>query len=702
MLIGLGATLGGDLTTDTTFTSHPESQRASDLLDRSWSATDQTDSYPELLVVESAGYSLTDPEYKTVVEHLVAAIQGPDRSRAIATDWYQASAAGDDRAALLASADGHATLIPYRPSGDIYASDEAVRAVLASAPQFEAHFVSEDRFDDAMDDATRHDLLHAELFGLPAAGIVLVLVFGALVAAGLPIVLAIVSILGAVGLTLLLASQTTMSVYALNMISMIGLAVGVDYALFIVDRFREEQKTAASALVAMERSAATAGRAVLFSGVTVAISLLGMFLLPTTLFRSLGAGAILVVLVALLATVTLLPALVSISGTWLDWPRRHSTRQTSSDQTSDPLVRLVLRRPAVSAVAAVALLIVLALPAFSMQRGTAGIESMPPGDLRDGYQILASDFSAGMTEPVQIVIQGTNNAQTNAAIDRLVAGLATDPDFGAVTNRTWNSDGAVALVEVPLKLPGNTTQAYAAVERLRHTVIPAAFSSSGATVLVGGDVAENADFDSMVNQWTPRVLALVLGLSFVVLLLAFRSLVVPVKALLLNLLSVGAAYGAMVFVFQNGHGTVLFGFQRTPTIEAWIPIFLFSVLFGLSMDYHIFLLSRIREVWEQTGDNARAVAEGLHTTRRIITGAAAIMVVVFSAFASGDLVMFQQLGFGLAVAILLDATVIRLVLVPASMRLLGHWNWYFPRWLEWLPQLHLEGPATAGHTSFAD
>lgn len=702
VLVGLGATIGGDLTTDNDFTSHPESQRAADLLDRAWTASDQTDDYPELLVIRSDDRTLDDPAYKALVDRLVAAIEGPDGSRASAIDWYRASGAGDDRSGLLASADRHATLIPYRPAGDIYASDDAVRAVLATAPGFEAHFVSEDRFDDAMDATTEHDLLHAELFGLPAAAIVLVLVFGSLVAAGLPIVLAVVSILGAVGATLLVASQTTMSVYALNMISMIGLAVGVDYALFIVDRFREERRSAPSALAAMDRTARTAGRAVLFSGSTVAISLLGMFLLPTTLFRSLGAGAILVVLVALLATATLLPALLAIAGSRLDWPRRRRVQQTMSGPSSDRLVRLVLRRPVVSALLALGILVALALPAFSMQRGTAGIESMPPGDLRDGYEILASEFSAGMTEPVQIVIQGKNDAATNAAIDTMIASLANDPAFGAATNRTWNANGAVALIEVPSKLPGNTTQAYAAIERLRQDIIPSAFVGTGATVLVGGDVAENADFDALLDRWTPRVLALVLGLSFVVLLLAFRSLVVPVKAILLNLLSVGAAYGAMVFVFQDGHGTALLGFQRTPTIEAWVPIFLFSILFGLSMDYHIFLLSRIREVWERTGDNARAVAEGLHATRRIITGAAAIMVVVFAAFASGDLVMFQQLGFGLAIAILLDATVIRIVLVPASMRLLGRWNWYFPHWLEWLPELHVEGTAAPSGAHGAD
>jgi RND superfamily putative drug exporter len=264
VLVGLGATIGGDLTTDNELTSHPESQRAADLLDRAWTASDHADDYPELLVIRSTDRTLDDPAYEALVDRLVAAVEGPDGSRASAIDWYQASAAGDDRAALLASADGHATLIPYRPAGDIYASDDAVQAVLATAPGFEGHFVSEDRFDDAMDDATEHDLIHAELFGLPAAALVLVLVFGSLVAAGLPIVLAVVSILGAIGATLLVASQTTMSVYALNMISMIGLAVGVDYALFIVDRFREERRSASSALDPKDRTPPTPGPAVLF------------------------------------------------------------------------------------------------------------------------------------------------------------------------------------------------------------------------------------------------------------------------------------------------------------------------------------------------------------------------------------------------------------------------------------------------------
>lgn len=687
LLIVLGTIAGGELSSENQFTSDPESTQAEELLQREWGAVDRSDDYPELLIVESASMTLDDPAYQSAVASLEGALEANGAS---AITWYEASAAGDDRAAALRSADGTTTLIPYRPNGNLHAADDAVRAV-ASSSAIEVHFVSEDRFDDAVDEMTEHDLIRSEVFGLPAAVLVLIVVFGALVAAGLPIVLSVVSIVGAVALTLILGRMTSMSVYALNMISMIGLAVGVDYALFIVDRFREERRSGGTPAQAMARTAATSVRAVMYSGATVAISLLGMFLLPTTLFRSLGAGAIMVVLVALLASLTLLPALLAISGRKLDWPRREqSALEPAGVAHSDRLVRLVLRRPAISALGAIAFLVLLALPAVSMDRGAAGIESMPPGDLRDGYEILARDFAAGLTDPVEIVIDGSNDRATNTAIDGLLARLSEDPDFAPSIGRAWNGAGTLALVEVPLAIDGNTPEAYTAIERLRTDVIPAAFAGTDARVLVGGDIAETADFDALVDLWTPRVLALVLGLSFLILLLAFRSIVVPVKAIMLNLLSVGAAYGAMVFVFQHGHGSGFLGFQKTPTIEAWIPIFLFSILFGLSMDYHIFLLSRIREVWVRTGDNSLAVAEGLHATRRIITGAAAIMVVVFSAFATADLVMFQQLGFGLAIAILLDATVIRMVLVPASMHALGEWNWYFPRRLEWLPRLHVE------------
>ncbi len=285
-----------------------------------------------------------------------------------------------------------------------------------------------------------------------------------------------------------------------------------------------------------------------------------------------------------------------------------------------------------------------------------------------------------------------SNPAVASAVQQLTSTLEQDPNIGAgAVQTTWNDAGDLALVKATLKMDGNAPEAFAMIERLRNEVVPETFGGVPAEALVTGETAFNADFFQVVDDWTPIVFAFVLGLSFLLLLLVFRSVVIPIKAIILNLLSVGAAYGLMVLVFQEGVGADLLGFQQTPTIEAWVPIFLFCVLFGLSMDYHVFLLSRIKEHYDQTKRNAESVAVGLQATARIITGAALIMVVVFSGFAMGNLVMFQQMGFGLAVAVLLDATIVRSVLVPAGMAMLGDWNWYLPNWLKWLPNLNIEG-----------
>jgi len=277
--------------------------------------------------------------------------------------------------------------------------------------------------------------------------------------------------------------------------------------------------------------------------------------------------------------------------------------------------------------------------------------------------------------------------------------MANDAAFGPVLSSGWNDAGTLAVIDVPLTMPGNDPAAGRAIERLRGTLIPTAFAGTDALVLVGNDPAVDYDLAKLVDTWTPRIFVIVLGFSFLLLLLAFRSIVIPIKAIVLNLLSVGAAYGLMVLVFQRGYGADLLGFTKVASIETWVPIFLFCILFGLSMDYHVFLLSRIREHYDQTHNNEESVVSGLRSTARLITGAAIIMVVVFAAFATASLTMFQQLGFGLAVAILLDSTVIRIVLVPASMKLLGDRNWYLPHWLNWLPQMHIEG--TPGQTTIA-
>jgi RND superfamily putative drug exporter len=691
-------TFGGGLTDDDEFIGKPESVRGEELL-RERMPGDQAES--ELVIVRSETLTVDDAVFRQTVEAIVADLRGMGGLVREAITYYDAADAGDDRAELLVSPDRHTTIVPITLRDDDEAFLDRVDALASRTPGYEVLTVGDVSFDAEESKLVEEDLIRSDLIGLPAALLVLIVVFGALVAAGVPLGLAVVAITGAVGLTLLLSRVSEMSIYAINMITMIGLAVGVDYALFVVDRYRENRRVGLSKLNAIEVAGATASRTVLFSGGTVAIALVGVVLMPTTLFRSLGAGAILVVAVAVLATLTLVPAVLSLVGDSVDWPRRRRAQQpVEATQSSSGfwarVTHLVMARPLVSALLAIAVLLAAALPYASMERGTAGVESLPDSDVKRAYQILQQDFAAGLVEPLEIVVDAKRGPEIEASLDRLVAELEQDNAFGGVTAREWNDAGTLAVVEVPLTFDGNTPEAYEAVERLRENLIPRAFAGVDAATYVTGETASNADLNQLIDRWTPRVFALVLGLSFLLLLLAFRSIVVPLKAIVMNLLSVGAAYGLMVLVFQKGYGADLFGFQETPTIEAWLPIFLFCILFGLSMDYHVFLLSRIREYYDRTGDNRTAVALGLQSTARIITGAAAIMIVVFAAFASGQIVFFQQLGFGLAVAVFLDATIIRLILVPASMTLLGNRNWYLPRWLHWLPDMRIEGtPATS-------
>jgi RND superfamily putative drug exporter len=412
---------------------------------------------------------------------------------------------------------------------------------------------------------------------------------------------------------------------------------------------------------------------------------------------------VLAAIVAVAGTLTLVPALLGLLGDKIDWPRKprydaatvadqlerdHATYQ---DGPWGRITRTVMARPALFVLLSAGLLIACALPYFDLNRGVAGIETQPPSDVKTAYQLLAKDFSVGLVAPVEIVIDGdVHDPAIVTGIQHLRQQLAADPRFGPVT-MTSNPEGTLTLLSTPLTAESTSQEATNTVWRLRDDLIPGAFGERAATVYVTGQPAYNADYFDIVSSSTPTVFAFVLGFSFLLLLLAFRSIVVAAKAVVMNLLSVGAAYGLMVLVFQKGYLHTVFGFQQTPTIEAWVPIFLFCVLFGLSMDYHVFLLSRIREHFDQTGRNTESVAVGLQSTAKIITGAAGIMVVVFGSFATGDLVSFQQMGFGMAVAVFLDATVVRTILVPATMALLGDRNWYLPRWLSWLPNLRIEG-----------
>jgi RND superfamily putative drug exporter len=425
----------------------------------------------------------------------------------------------------------------------------------------------------------------------------------------------------------------------------------------------------------------------------------GLLLVQSTIMRSLALGAILVGIVSVVAALTLLPAVLQLLGDRVNALRvpvlgRQIDRPTGESRFWGAIVGRVIRRPAISLAAGVILLLLLAVPVLGLNIGSAGISTLPD-DLasKQGYLALQRSFPAASAEPAQIVIDGAaSSPEVRGAIDELEERLAGDPRFGP-TSLQVNPAGDLGVVSVPLVGDALGDPAVAAVRELRAEYVPAAFADSGATVLVTGTTAENIDYFDVMSRWLPIVLVFVLGLSFVLLTLAFRSVVVAATAIALNLLSVGAAYGLLVLVFQEGVGSGLFGFQQVDVIEAWVPLFLFAVLFGLSMDYQVFLLSRIRERYAQTGDTTDAISFGIGSTARIITGAALIIVAVFAGFAAGDLVMFQQMGFGVAVALLIDATLIRSVLVPAAMQLLGEWNWYLPGWLQWLPHFDVEGHA---------
>jgi RND superfamily putative drug exporter len=697
------------LTNQYTLTNKPESIRADDLLNGRLRPNDPV---TETVIVRSSTQTVDDPAFKAKVEQTTDALTAMTGVVSSATNYYQEEARVAPDAAGLVSADRHITLIPVTLTGTI---DEAVKHGDAymntinglGGNGFEVLSVGDVSNDHVYGTMVTKDLARGEEIGVPIALLVLIVVFGALVAALLPLALAIVAIVTATGLTALVGHAIELNTIVPEIISMIGLAVGIDYSLFIIGRYREEIRNGLPKQEAISIAGGTASKAVLFSGITVVFALLGMLLVPLNVFRSIGLGAILVVLSALAAMLTLVPAFLRLIGNGIDWPRRSRKDAPSADNSAlgaplgpqdtggfwGMISRVVLAHPVAFAIIPVILLAALAFPALDLKRGEAGVSTLPPSEVKTAYEILAQDFSAGVISPVAIVVDGKqSDPQVQAAVNSLVQQLQTDSAFdGQPPTVEWDKNGDLALIQATLKSDPNSSPAYAAVKRLRASVIPTTFAGTGAHVYVTGQTAGTVDYLRGVDKAIPLVFVFVLGLSFVLLLLAFRSLVVPAVAIVLNLLSVGAAYGLLVLVFQKGYGDELLGFQRTPEVEAWLPVFLFSILFGLSMDYHVFLLSRIREHYDYTQRNAESVAVGLRRTARIITGAALIMVVVFSSFATGSLVTLQETGFGLAVAILLDATIVRTLLVPAVMKLLGDYNWYLPRWLTWLPDVRIEG-----------
>jgi RND superfamily putative drug exporter len=675
------------ITTDATVTNDPESEQGYAAMSRHERASD--DVVNEVVLFRAPGGDVTaDREVRREVEKLAAALEATGRTSSVRTTY-------DSNDPSLVSPDRDATVLTIAMGRDAKEGIEDVIEVVERADRgpYEVAITGEFTADDDLLALSNKDLKEGELyFGLPAALAVLLLVFGAVVASLVPLLLAIVAIVFAMALVAVVGQVWEVSFFIVNMVSGMGLALGVDYALFVVSRFREERARGVEKLDAIAATGRSASRAVLFSGTAFVIALSGMLLVPDTILRSLAAGAVLVGLTAVAAATTLLPALLSLLGDRVDALRLPlvGRRGAGEGRFWSWVVARVQRRPALSLVASTALLVALALPALDLRTGSAGVRTIPDGyPSKNGFNALEREFGVGTVDSVQIVVEGKPDPTNRNGIERLLDSLSSDPAFRRA-EVARSPDGNLAVVEAQVRGDSRDEAAVQAVERLRSQVVPNALPRTAQSVYVTGETAEILDYRELMSAWLPLVFAFVLGLSFVLLTVAFRSLVVPAKAILLNLLSVGAAYGLIVLVFQKGVGNELFGFPQVDAIEAWLPLFLFSVLFGLSMDYHVFLLSRIRERYTQTGDSSEAVSFGVRTTARMITGAALIIIVVFAGFATGELVMFQQMGFGVAVALLLDATLIRSVLVPAAMELLGERNWWLPRWLAWLPHLEVE------------
>ena len=544
--------------------------------------------------------------------------------------------------------------------------------------------------DKQVQDLSDEDLARVLMITLVLALVMLLLVFGAVVASLIPLALAMGAIIVAMGIAALVSQAYPLAEGYEVLISMLGLAVGIDYSLFIISRFRYERQAGREKLEAITVASNTTGRAVFYAGITVVLSLAGLALTNNPAFTSLGLGVILVVLVAIVGSLTFLPGILSVLGDNVNRLRvPFLGRANGNGGLWSAITKRVLARPAIFATVTAVALIAVAAPVSSLNLGFPnGSQALHNAvDAKQAVRLLEEHFSGGLATPALIVVDAPDVTapEVQASVARLVQLVGQDDAFLGPFETVVNPAGDLLFVQVPLT--GDRKAAKRGVELLRDEIIPEAFDGSGARAYVTGMTAFSMDFSDAAYKSMPYVFAFVLGLAFLLLMVMFRSIVIPVKAILLNLLSVGAAFGVLVMVFQWGWGVSLLGSEAPGVIGAWMPPILFTIVFGLSVDYNMLLLSRIKEAYDQGYGNDESVAEGMRLTAGQITSAAAIMVGVFGTFAFGRSIDSQQFGLGLGVAVLIDATIIRSVLLPATMKLLGDWNWYLPKWLDWLPRV---------------
>lgn len=548
--------------------------------------------------------------------------------------------------------------------------------------------------NDDINAVVSHDLDSSLRITIPLTFIILLIAFGTIAAAVVPLVLAVTALLAAFGL-LNIYSQliSPVSPYASQLVVLIGLAVAVDYSLFMITRFRNERRLGREKLAAIEVASSTAGRAVFFSGVIVMVSVAGLFILNDPLFRSMALGTIGVVLVSVIGSLTFLPAILAILGKGINWgriPYFGRDREEGRGLWSS-LVGGVMKQPVVLAAIAVLVLLAIAYPVLHLKLGLSDIDSFP--DQIEGVQaikVMNTKWPQGTTLQLVVVVTQANRPEVKAAMEKLQQAGLQIKGLSQPSNITMSQNGVAGEVTWTMSGSMNDPANHDIVNKMRQEVVPANLAGLGVQGYVGGDAALVVDVVNTYTQAMPLVFGFVLGLSFLILLIAFHSIVIPVTAIILNLLSTATSYGTLVLVFQDGWFGNLLGIKQTEVIESWVPVFIFTILFGLSMDYHLFILTRIKEARDRGMSSNEAVAKGISVTSGVITSAASIMVVVFAVFVTLQLVIIRELGLGLAVAVFIDATVIRSVLLPSVMRILGDWNWYIPKFLDWLPRITIE------------
>jgi len=653
----------------------------------------------EMVLVQSKTLSAKDPAFKAVIKDVERTLARFPQVRELRSPL----APGE---ADLISKDGHSALLQYTPTGTYEEAVLYIDTIVAAVDNVEsrhAGFLVDETgsvsTQKAVQSSIQGGLKTAGLVSIPLTIIILMIVLGSLVAALIPLLLGITSVVAASGLIAFASQGVPMSENIMEVVLLVGLAVGVDYSLFYLRREREERRAGRSEGAALEAAAATSGRAVLVSGVTVLIAMAGMFLSGSKEFMSFSVGTMIVVAVAMVGSLTVLPALLSKLGDRVEKgriPFVHRFRRGSGEsRVWGSILDAVLRRPVVSALAAGAVLVALAVPALGMHTTQTGTEGIRIAAIEPVERVIKA--YPGTPEPAVVAIKAAdvNAAPVREAIAELERKALATGQMNAPIDVTTNPDGTVAKVEIPLDGKGTDDASNAALATLRGTLLPQTLGQvDGVEYAVTGLTANSKDFNESQVKAIPLVFGFVLLLAFGLLLATFRSIVIAVKAIILNLLSVAAAYGMLVATFQWGWGENLLDFQSNGGIANWLPVFLFVILFGLSMDYHVFILSRIREAYDRGLSTDEAIAHGIKTTAGTVTSAAVVMVGVFSVFTLLPYVDLKEMGIGLAAAVLIDATIVRAVLLPASMKLLGDSNWYLPKWLQWLPRLeHESAPA---------